>query len=278
MLRDRLVDIGGYRLEVQEQQAGSPAVVFLHGLTGCTEEWIEGALPLLADDEFLQVAYSRPAVGHSDPLPAEIALQQVGLVWAIGQMRDLLHASGVPGPWVLAGHSIGALMAMLADRIWPDDVAGLVLVDPTSGLFWEERFPNRDLVVSDADSGGIQFDTAALGREWAASTPSGRRVPCVVVSSSPGRWQRLSDEHMIPLRPLTADEVDVIWQERQREYAAEFDAVHLVSHTAGHTVHIEQPELVAEVVRSVVEAVRTGGRPRLSADQIHALGADLVRT
>ncbi len=276
-IRERSVDVGGYRLQVKEQGEGLPPVVFLHGLTGDTSEWVNNVMPLLAGADFHRLAFARPGVGQSDPLPQGAGMG-VPMSWAAEQMRTLLDVMEVSAPRVLAGHSVGAVIAMLADRLWPGEVSGLVLVDPTSMFFWGDEFPDRQRTLTDSEQGGIRFDTAAMRDEWWSIPPPEQMVPCVVVSSSPDRWQRLPDDYLTDVRPLTAVEVDAVWQRRQREYAAELGAVHVVSKSASHTVHIEQPDLVALAVRSVVEAVRTGQRPLLDADQVDRLGGVLVRS
>ena len=79
----------------------------------------------------------------------------------------------------------------------------------------------------------------------------------VVVSSSDGRWERDAS----PSRwhePLTLAEVDQLWQAAQREWVARLSAQHVVADTAGHFVHHDQPDLVAHVVRAVLQAARSG--------------------
>ena len=50
----------------------------------------------------------------------------------VTDLHALLSAAGVPGPYVLAGHSFGGLVARLYTATYPDDVVGLILVDPFS--------------------------------------------------------------------------------------------------------------------------------------------------
>jgi pimeloyl-ACP methyl ester carboxylesterase len=47
----------------------------------------------------------------------------------VEDLHALLHAAGVPGPYVLAGHSLGGLLVQLYASTYPQDVVGLVLID-----------------------------------------------------------------------------------------------------------------------------------------------------
>src|SRR5205085_9238688 len=81
--------------------------------------------------------YGRPGTGRptekgfdpsrSDPVPQPTTAQD-----AVADLRALLTAAGEPGPYVLVGHSVGGLISRLYTSTYPDDVAGLVLVDSLS--------------------------------------------------------------------------------------------------------------------------------------------------
>jgi pimeloyl-ACP methyl ester carboxylesterase len=58
-------------------------------------------------------------------------------------LRALLQQAGLAPPFILVGHSFGAfLMRLYADR-WPEEVAGLVLIDPALVQEWGEPEPGR---------------------------------------------------------------------------------------------------------------------------------------
>ncbi|GAA4229121.1 alpha/beta hydrolase [Streptosporangium album] len=71
------------------------------------------------------VLYDRAGTGWSDRVdlprtPAEVA----------GELRGLLRAAAVPAPYLLAGHSLGAFYARRYAQRFPEEVAGLLLLDP----------------------------------------------------------------------------------------------------------------------------------------------------
>ena len=61
---------------------------------------------------------------RSDPAPLPRTAQDV-----VADLHALLRAARVPGPYVLVGHSLGGLFVRLSAATYPDEVAGLVLVD-----------------------------------------------------------------------------------------------------------------------------------------------------
>jgi pimeloyl-ACP methyl ester carboxylesterase len=102
-----------------------PVIVFDSGWAADSRAWrrVMGGLT----DRYRVCAHDRAGQGKSSPGP----LPRDGEAVA----RDLhaaLTRGSVPKPWVLVGHSLGGLNMRHFARLFPDDVAGLVLVDPTS--------------------------------------------------------------------------------------------------------------------------------------------------
>jgi pimeloyl-ACP methyl ester carboxylesterase len=71
------------------------------------------------------VIYDRTGTGWSDP----VALPRSAAAVA-EELRELLRSAGVPGPYVLVGHSLGGAYARRFAQLFPQDVAGLVMLDP----------------------------------------------------------------------------------------------------------------------------------------------------
>lgn len=101
-----------------------PAVVFENGLGGSVAWW-EKVIPLLPPGQ-AWFAYNRPGIGRT--LPTTAPRDGATIVAAL---RAALAAEGFAPPYVLVGHSIGGLYAQLYARVYPREVAALVLVDTT---------------------------------------------------------------------------------------------------------------------------------------------------
>src|SRR5581483_7934196 len=118
----QLVDVGGYRLHLYCTGSGSPTVVLDFGLDGSYLDWFY-VQPQIA--EFARVcSYDRAGYGWSDSssrprLPSVMS----------EELHTLLANAGEKPPYILVGHSFGAFDVRMYAHKFPDEVAGLVLVD-----------------------------------------------------------------------------------------------------------------------------------------------------
>jgi pimeloyl-ACP methyl ester carboxylesterase len=119
----RLYEVEGRRLVLHRAGEGGLTVVYLPGagLTGHDFLNIHNAVA-----EFgASVIYDRGGTGWSDDITLPRSAAD-----AAGELRALLRAAEVPGPYVLVGHSLGGAYARRFAQLCPDEVAGLVFLDP----------------------------------------------------------------------------------------------------------------------------------------------------
>ena len=118
----RLVDVGGYRLHLHNSGVGAIPVVLDAGAGGGVLDWYK-VQPELA--KFTQVvSYDRAGAGWSEAGPKPRSSAQI-----VQELHTLLSRAGIQAPFVLVGHSLGGLNMQLYATQYPDEVAGLVLVD-----------------------------------------------------------------------------------------------------------------------------------------------------
>ena len=111
------------RLLLHRSGSGSPAVVFLPGGGAVGLDYLnvqERAAQLTTS-----VIYDRAGTGWSDRVELPRSSAEVA-----DELRELLRAAGVPGPYLLVGHSLGGFYARHYAHRFPAEVAGLVLLDP----------------------------------------------------------------------------------------------------------------------------------------------------
>jgi pimeloyl-ACP methyl ester carboxylesterase len=119
----RHYDVDGRRLSLYVSGSGGPAVVFLPGAGLVGLDFLN--VHQRVAEFTTAVSYDRAGTGWSSPAELPASATE-----AVDELRSLLAAAGVPGPYVLAGHSLGGLHARRFAQRYPSDVAGLVLLDP----------------------------------------------------------------------------------------------------------------------------------------------------
>jgi pimeloyl-ACP methyl ester carboxylesterase len=117
------LSVEGRRLMLHRAGRGRPAVVFLPGGGAGGLDYLN--IQQRTADFALSVLYDRAGTGWSDAVrhPRTSAA-------TTDELRSLLRVAGVPSPYVLVGHSLGGLFARHYAMRFPDEVAGLVLLDP----------------------------------------------------------------------------------------------------------------------------------------------------
>ena len=276
-----LVDVGGRDIYLECHGTGSPTVVLVTGYRASARYWSDDllqpdaprrmVLPGVAESTRV-CAYDRPgtyaSIGEDDLVSRSDAIAQPRTApEVVAELHALLQAAEVPGPYVLAGHSLGGFFARLYASTYPDEVVGLVLVDAYSELLEDVMPPDRwqalvrlnqglgtDEVIPIPGYGDVETllwgaDNAVV-REAVAASPL-RPMPLAVLVH--GRPFPLPAD----AQGFTADELEAFMRAADEAKAALVPQSRLsVASESGHDIHQDQPELVTEAIRQVVAGVR----------------------
>ena len=149
----RLIDVGGHRLHLHCTGSGSPTVILEPGAGDFSSAmgWIT---PAVAEDTRVCV-YDRAGRGWSEPADGPQDGTQIA-----SDLHTLLQRGNVPGPYVPAGHSFGGLYVLTYAARYPDEVAGMVLVDSTNPA---SKPPAQGASTDDTDSYDAMGRISALG-------------------------------------------------------------------------------------------------------------------
>jgi pimeloyl-ACP methyl ester carboxylesterase len=279
-----LVDIGGGRqMYVECSGTGSPTVVLASGLRGAADVWSmssagEGAPTVFPEvANFTRVcAYDRPGtvVGGESPSRSDPVSQPTTAQDAVADLDALLSAAEEPGPFVLVGHSYGGLVVRLYAMTYPQDVSGLVLIDAISeflqaGMTPEQRElwkPLIDPVTQEdiAEYEGIERSDSDRSFEEVRAAAPLHPLPLVVLSADRPWGPQIPS--LVASGALPADTppdfgyvIDAAQKPAQEDLANLVPgAEHITETNSGHDIHNEQPQLVIDAIRQVVDADRDG--------------------
>ncbi|CAK46936.1 uncharacterized protein An16g05960 [Aspergillus niger] len=153
-----------YALRGPPRQPNKPLIIILTGITSSALEWSAVCRHLSTDASIL--LYERSGYGRSEPSP-----NPPDSLTIIDELCHLLDAAALSPPYLVIGHSWGGILAreFLAAR--PDDVCGMVLVDPVQERMIMETWPDFSIsAVTDGldymDVVGLMRDRVLTNEEW----------------------------------------------------------------------------------------------------------------
>jgi pimeloyl-ACP methyl ester carboxylesterase len=279
-----LIDIGGRRLHVLAVGQGSPAVVFESGGGGGSA--VQDLVVQRRVSAFARaIIYDRAGLGWSDPPPPGRSFLE-----RADDLHALLKATGEAPPYVIVGASFGGLTARAFSHRYPDEVAGMVLLDaaeeqkyfPTMARMraWHEDELKAE--AGRAASGELRRQAEPLVRRARGFTEQEKTWLLEIldrpshflaaleelsaIDATPpemrvaGGFGRLGDKPLIVLsadKPVTGDMA--VWQEGAAEAQARLAALssncaHITGVGLGHSIALERPALVAAAVEAVIKA------------------------
>ncbi len=279
--RRELVDVDGMQVHVETAgpDAG-PTLVCLHGFASGTFTWAGVAEALLP--ELRLVAWDRPPFGRSErPVPRPGAADPYALPAELARTAALVDRLASRGAVVLVGHSAGALLAVQAVCTGTVAADGLVLIapavdaEPPLTVRAVARLPGSGLVASSMLRVGILGAAAFLRRSTRHRTPlteataaeTGRTLrrpgTAAALWHLTTTWEppRVIDRMCeIDAPGVVIGGVDdrIVSTDQHRSAADALGAdLHLLE-GAGHAPHEQQPAVVADVIRTFVQALGMG--------------------
>ena len=274
------VDIGGRSLYLTcsgEKRDGAPTVILVSGYHDSSDVWTQADVLMLIGEakgppvfEALAAthhvcAYDRPGTlryiegtpltDRSTPVRQPRTVRDL-----VDELSSLLNAADIPKPLVLVGHSLGGLVVQLYARLHPDQIHGVVFVDPFSATVPRQFGPQwpiyRDKLLNPPpdemplssmrgpDSERVDLD-ASVAETLAAPAP--RPKPLVVLTKT----ESFAGLKSIP--GLTADDVNRLYDQAQQSVIALAPATPQIRATGSdHYIQFSQPDLVVSATELVL--------------------------
>lgn len=287
----KLVDVGGYRLHLYEMGSGrreGPTIVFEAGMGCSCLDWCK-VQPEVAKFAHA-VSYDRAGLGWSDSGPNPRTSEQM-----VAELHTLLTNANVPKPYILVGHSFGGLNIRLYADTYPQEVVGMVFVDtshedqtsvPALAKEWKQderlvtilgataRFGLIHLLIASGQSplkhmpypAAIVPQIKALGSQTRDMSMSYKEMQNFEISAAQVRASRhsygtlplvvLSQQQKTEFSSPDEQQIQDAWPGFQRDLASlSSNSTHIIAEQSGHYIQLDQPELVINAIRSVLQAV-----------------------
>jgi pimeloyl-ACP methyl ester carboxylesterase len=229
-----------------EGGSGGPTVVFESGLGNGKEAWAH--VFAAVSEHTHAIAYDRAGYGDSPASRRPRDGYQI-----VRELRAMLAHEKIPPPYVLVGHSLGGMIVKLFARSYPEEVAGVVLVDARHSEFAARcRQLGMSRVLYEPPPLLFMMQKAMHGELKAAAVTSSQarragpfpKVPLIVLTQRKDavRWP---------------GDLGKVWVAAQRNMKSMSALGRIkVASGSGHNVHKDRPDVVIRAVLSVVSAAR----------------------
>jgi pimeloyl-ACP methyl ester carboxylesterase len=280
----QLVDVGGYKLHLYCTGRGSPTVVLEQGGGGNSLAWFL-VQPQVAT--VTQVcAYDRAGMAWSDAGPLPRTGEQIAK-----ELHTLLNNSSIEAPYVLVGHSYGGLFVRAFAAQYPEDVAGLVLLDSAHPDQWtrtaqgQAQYKNDSTIYSATrllaqvgllrilpnpfatspasfpnEQQGVWRALHSTTKFWNTTAAESRAIPETMNSVRDAA--SLGDLPLVVVSAGAHMDADLQWQSFQAELTKlSSNSVQHVVEGASHASLWAEPEgaeASSQAILEVIQAVRTG--------------------
>ena len=238
----RLIPVNGHALEVRTLGAGRPALVMISGLGDGMDTFASVARDLSSHGSV--IIYDRPGYGGSENTATAHDADA-----AVSDLDALLTRSGVAGPYILLGHSLGGLYAEAYASRYPEKVAGLILEESRPATFTDQCEAQHLSMCKPPALMGITMGPGAR-----AELASLDAVMTQVQSMKPIAGKPV----LVLSRPTGGKPMDQLWAKGQADLAARYPGSrHLTAPGGGHHIHTDQK---AWFEKAVTEFLSQTGR------------------
>ena len=287
----QLIDVGGYRLHLNCTGTGNPTVVIDSGMGDWSASWSSWVQPEVAKTTRV-CTYDRAGAGWSEAGSRPPTVEQFAK-----ELHTLLQNAGIPGPYVLVGHSLGGFTVRVFVHEYAADVAGVVLIESMTPRQANPSATNIPPAATRSSGFSILTLPARIGLVRLLAGPLGLmsdlspevQPAYTAFSVTPRSFQSMLDESAgmredfiqaeavktfgdIPLIVLTGklNTTPEDWQAWQTELLQlSSNSQQLFAEHSGHNIQIEQPEAAVAAILQMVEQVRQSIESSSAASQNH---------
>ncbi|AVX03783.1 hypothetical protein MXMO3_01252 [Maritalea myrionectae] len=197
-------------------------------------------------------AYSRPGYGQSSStnFPPDRDGKRTAAEMA-PHLKNLLAQAGAKPPYILVAHSIGSNFALQFAATYPQDVAGLVMVDG--------RPPKFTDACEQANAGMCrppELMLATMPPHMAAEVRGARQFE--QNPPAPSAIGHIPATFLVATQPdfLSSDRFQQLWRQEQAQWANQFANANRIEVTSTHYIHHKKSDIVVDAIKAMVKKVQ----------------------
>jgi hypothetical protein len=198
--QERYADIDSQKYRIKEFGGGEITVIFENGMSDSLEVW--GAIPDSVAKYARVFLYDRADIGKSDTSRIDRTIPNM-----VSELRGILKNQNIDPPYILVGHSLGGLITRYFAGNYPEEVKGLLLLDPAPESYWN-RLSKEEL--EEYIKGGTEWYETRFPlkyrKEWYQFVPNldymnnlniDRHLPVILVSATAWNWYSYHEDILV---------------------------------------------------------------------------------
>jgi len=235
--QERYVNIDGQKFRIKEYGVGDKTVIFESGMCDSLEAW--GSIPDTVASFAHVFLYDRADFGKSDTSRQKRTIPNI-----VFELKSILNHENICPPYILVGHSVGGFITRYFASQFPDDVRGLLLLDPSPEAYVESMSKGdlEKFIKLCADTIRTTYQNPKYWKE------SDEFIPNLVY------MKNLNISKDLPIILVNATETNLY--KYQKEQIIGFKNAKQIELIGGHYVHRNHPELIIRYIKELTSLIK----------------------
>jgi pimeloyl-ACP methyl ester carboxylesterase len=229
--QERYVAIEGQKYRIKTLGTGEITVIFESGASDSLEAW--GSLP----DTVAQFAhvflYDRADIGKSDTSRQERIIPNI-----VNELQNILKVAEIYPPYVFVCHSFGGFICRYFTSQYPDQVKGLLLLDPTPEAYYIQMSKGELNKFIKYGNELNKIHPPRLRKEWNQFVPNLEYM------------KNLNIPHDLPIILVSASQTN-LYQYQEKIISGLSKAIH-VELVGAHYIHRDHPDLIIGYIKDLL--------------------------
>ncbi|MCG6185806.1 alpha/beta fold hydrolase [Maribellus maritimus] len=231
--QERFTDIDGQKFRIKTLGDGDITVLFENGMSDSLEVW--QSIPDSVAKFAKVFLYDRADIGKSD-----LSRQERSIPNMVSELKSILKKENIKPPYILVGHSLGGLIDRYFAYEYPEEVSGMLLLDPSAESYWKSMSKKK---LKKYIEGGTEWYESRFKvkyrKEWYQFIPNLNYMNNLKIPKD------------MPIILLSAKQLE--WSKYQPDIIEGFANAKLVELEGDHYTHLAHAELTINWIKELIE-------------------------